>query len=194
MGLLTMVPVDEVMYTCQDFALVLPYAAMNDKQASTVVEGKPFVEASAQSAEQNGDAAQTLVEIFSEIRLLMGSRDRRGEGLKEEEILVLHLLKNRGTMIVGDIQRAMGVLPAQMSRTIRSLENRERSLIECTINARDKRKVDVELTVAGERALVKAIAKRVGKLEDVPAELLVNTSEALEKIIQVVREKAAARF
>jgi CRISPR system Cascade subunit CasE len=46
-------------------------------------------------------------------------------------------------MIVGDIQRLLGVLPAQMSRIIRSLENRDRPLIACHINPRDKRKVDV---------------------------------------------------
>jgi DNA-binding MarR family transcriptional regulator len=56
------------------------------------------------------------------------------------------------------------VLPAQMSRVIRSLENRERPLIQCRINSRDKRKIDVDLTANGEKTLVEYQGKRVGRI------------------------------
>jgi DNA-binding MarR family transcriptional regulator len=76
-------------------------------------------------------------------------------------------------MIVGDIQRLLGVLPAQMSRIIRSLEARDRPLIACRINPNDKRKIDVCLTAAGEKALadyreqrVRAIAELLRRLPD----------------------------
>jgi DNA-binding MarR family transcriptional regulator len=47
----------------------------------------------------------------------------------------------------------LGVLPAQMSRIIRSLEARDRPLIVCRINPADKRKINVTLTPAGLQAL-----------------------------------------
>src|SRR5258708_39758558 len=79
-------------------------------------------------------------------------RGRRRIGdLKETEFLTLSALQGQGSMIVGDIQRILGVLPAQMSRVIRSLEERDRPLISCHVNPRDKRKIDVSLTEDGEK-------------------------------------------
>ena len=110
------------------------------------------------------DIAQDLFEVFTRLGLsTLRGRKRLGD-LKEAEFLTLSLLHSNGTMIVGDIQKLLGVLPAQMSRIIRSLENRERPLIACNINARDKRKVDVGLTVAGEKALDEYQSARVSLL------------------------------
>jgi DNA-binding MarR family transcriptional regulator len=105
---------------------------------------------------------------------LVSPRHRRGSGdLKEIEFLTLSLLHQHGTLIVGDIQRQLGVLPAQMSRIIRSLEGRERPLIACRINPHDKRKIDVALTQAGlvafqayQAARIGSIARLVGKLPE----------------------------
>ncbi len=69
-------------------------------------------------------------------------------------------------MIVGDIQRLLGVLPAQMSRVIRSLEARDRPLIVCRINPHDKRKIDVCLTAAGDKALTEYREYRVRAIAD----------------------------
>jgi DNA-binding MarR family transcriptional regulator len=110
------------------------------------------------------DIAQDLFEVFTRLGLSALRGRRRLGDLKEAEFLTLSLLHTNGTMIVGDIQKLLGVLPAQMSRIIRSLENRERPLIVCNINARDKRKVDVGLTVAGEKALDEYQSARVGML------------------------------
>jgi DNA-binding MarR family transcriptional regulator len=101
-------------------------------------------------------------------------RGRRSSGdLKDIEFLALTILNSHGTMIVGDIQRLLGVLPAQMSRIIRSLEARDRPLIACRINPHDKRKIDVCLTAAGEKALadyreqrVRAIAELLRRLPE----------------------------
>ena len=110
------------------------------------------------------DIAQDLFEVVTQICLSTLRGRRRSGDLKEVEFLTLSILHAQGTMIVGDIQRLLGVLPAQMSRIIRALENRERPLIQCRINARDKRKIDVVLTGAGEKALLDYQDARVGRI------------------------------
>ena len=110
------------------------------------------------------DIAQDLFDIFTRLGLSTLRGRRRAGDLKEVEFLTLSLLQAHGTMIVGDIQRLLGVLPAQMSRIVRALESRERPLIQCRINARDKRKIDVELTANGEKALMDYQDKRVGRI------------------------------
>ena len=89
-------------------------------------------------------------------------------------------------MIVGDIQRVLAVLPAQMSRIIRALEARERPLITCRINSQDKRKIDVALTPAGDRALAEYREYRIrGILEllhKLPDEDLGDLDSLLEKL------------
>src|SRR3954453_18189150 len=95
------------------------------------------------------DLAHDLFQLVTHICLSTLRGRRRGGDLKEVEFLTLSLLQSHGTMIGGDIQRLLSILPAQMSRVIRSLENRERPLIECRINPRDKRKINVCLTPHG---------------------------------------------
>ena len=99
------------------------------------------------------EIAQDLFEVVTQIGLSTLRGRRRVADLKEVEFLTLSILQNRDCMIVGDIQRFLGVLPAQMSRIIRALEDRDQSLITCRINSRDKRKIDVCLTPSGEKAL-----------------------------------------
>src|SRR5438552_11441713 len=75
------------------------------------------------------ETARDLFEVVTQLGLTTLRGRRRASDLKEVEFLALAILHGRGTMIVGDIQRLLGVLPAQMSRIIRSLENRERPMI-----------------------------------------------------------------
>ncbi|MBM4071318.1 MAG: MarR family transcriptional regulator [Planctomycetes bacterium] len=112
------------------------------------------------------DLAQDLFEVVTQICLSTLRGRRRGGGLKEVEFLTLSTLHAQGTMIVGEIQRILGVLPAQMSRVIRSLEARDRPLIQCRINSRDKRKIAVVLTHAGEKALLDYQGARIGGIVD----------------------------
>ena len=95
------------------------------------------------------DVAHDLFEIVTHLCIATPRGRRRTSDLKEVEFLTLAILHDRGTAIVGDIQRMLGILPAQMSRVIRSLENRPEPLIACRINPRDKRKIDVCLTESG---------------------------------------------
>jgi DNA-binding MarR family transcriptional regulator len=119
------------------------------------------------------EVAQSLFAVITQFCLVSPRGRRRTGDLKEVEFLTLALLNQHPSMIVGEIQRLLGVLPAQMSRIIRSLEARERPLIACRINPQDKRKIDVCLTTAGEKALqdyrgprIHGIADLLGKLND----------------------------
>jgi DNA-binding MarR family transcriptional regulator len=119
------------------------------------------------------ELAENLFDLVTRFSLLV-PRSRRGSGeLKEVEFLTLSLLHQHEPRIVGDIQRQLGVLPAQMSRIIRALETRERSLILCRINPHDKRKIDVTLTPEGvaafqehQNARVRAILKLLDNLTE----------------------------
>ena len=73
--------------------------------------------------------------------------------LTETEFLALDSLARSEPLTVGQLQKSLRVLPAQMSRVIRSLESKiDKPLVRCQINARDKRRVDVYLTERGRRA------------------------------------------
>ena len=89
------------------------------------------------------EIAQDLFGVITQLGLAVARGRRRLGDLKEAEFLTLAILRERGTMIVGDIQRLLGVLPAQMSRIIRALEDRDQPLIGCRINPQDKRKINV---------------------------------------------------
>ena len=132
------------------------------------------------------DLAHELFAVVTQICLsTLRGRRRPGE-LKEVEFLSLALLQANGTMIVGDLQRVLGVLPAQMSRVIRSLENCERPLITCQINSRDKRKIDVALTPFGEKTLLDFQDSRIGpisrRLEQLSEEDREDLLRALNKL------------
>src|SRR5262245_49040876 len=110
------------------------------------------------------EVARALFNLTTQVTLASHPGRRRAGDLKELEYLTLAVLSERGTMIVGAIQRLLGVLPAQMSRIIRALENREHPLITCGINPRDKRKIDVTLTPTGDQARAEHQAARVQRV------------------------------
>jgi DNA-binding MarR family transcriptional regulator len=117
------------------------------------------------TGERLDDIAHELFHLVTQICLSTLRGRRRGAGeLKEVEFLTLSLLSSNGIMTVGEIQKLLGILPAQMSRVIRALENRDRPLIQCRINPRDKRKIDVGLTAHGEKLLHDYQGKRVGRI------------------------------
>jgi DNA-binding MarR family transcriptional regulator len=106
-------------------------------------------------------AGDSLLQMAEEIFSLtvMGWRERvasKGQGsaeLSESQYLAVDaLMRSPGTLTVGEIQRAIGVMPAQMSRIMRSLETGfDKSLVRCELNQTDKRKIDVKLTAEGKR-------------------------------------------
>jgi DNA-binding MarR family transcriptional regulator len=67
--------------------------------------------------------------------------------LTESEFLALDYLADTGTATVGEVQKHIKVLPAQMSRLVRRLQ--EADLVSSEINRQDRRKIDVTITQAG---------------------------------------------
>jgi DNA-binding MarR family transcriptional regulator len=73
---------------------------------------------------------------------------------------------------VGDLQRGIHVVPAQMSRLIRSLENDfDSPLIRCELNREDKRKIDVHITEAGRTAYLDFVKSRISRTLDILRQL-----------------------
>jgi DNA-binding MarR family transcriptional regulator len=134
------------------------------------------------------DLAQELFEVVTHICLSTLRGRRRSGDLKEVEFLTLSLLHSHGTMIVGDIQRLLGILPAQMSRIIRSLENRDPPYIECRINPRDKRKIDVVLTAEGDKALLDYQEIRIGRLVERLQHLGDDDHEDIVRVLHKLQE------
>ena len=64
-------------------------------------------------------------EIFDLYRLIAAARSRRPSGpddLSETEFITLDLLAKAESMTIGEVQKLIGVVPAQMSRIVRSWE------------------------------------------------------------------------
>ena len=129
------------------------------------------------------DTGRDLFDVITQLGLAAVRGRRRNGDLKEIEFLTLSILQDHGTMIVGEIQRQLGILPAQMSRIIRSLEARERPLISCRINPRDKRKVDVCMTAAGEKALMEYQDVRISRIVELLRELPEEDHEDLNRLV-----------
>lgn len=138
--------------------------------------------------------AQEVFDLVRQLTLSAPRGRRRPGDLKEGEFLTLSMLGERGTLIVGTIQRELGVLPAQMSRIIRSLESRDQPLVSCRINPLDKRKVDVSLTQAGERTLGEYRRHRVARILDILGDLDEEDrdrfAEIMDRIRDIMRHKA----
>ena len=104
--------------------------------------------------------AEMAAEIFELSNLGSVARARArpggsGEELQvtETEFLALDALVKSSPLTVGEIQKRVGVLPAQMSRVIRSLESKaDAPLVECSIHPKDRRKINVAITEPGKAA------------------------------------------
>lgn len=92
--------------------------------------------------------------------------------LSESQFLTLDFLQHQSPATVGEIQRAINVLPAQMSRIIRSLEaNFDKPLICRELNQQDKRKIDVTVTPEGFRVYHDFRNNKLAKTQDILAHL-----------------------
>ena len=134
------------------------------------------------------ELAQRLCDVVVRSRLSAPRARRRSGDLKEIEFLTLSVLRHRDTLIVGDIQRLLGVLPAQMSRVIRALENRERPLIACRINPNDKRKIDVAITPAGAKAHHDYQTARIHQVGRLLGRLGEDDLEDLNRLVEKFRD------
>src|SRR5260370_36775178 len=89
------------------------------------------------------ELAEELFDVLTRLGF-GGARGRRRDGaLKDLEFRTLALLQRRKTMTVGDIQRRLGVPPAQMARGPPALGGPEGPFVHCRIHPRAKRKIHV---------------------------------------------------
>ena len=96
-------------------------------------------------------------DIFELIKVASTARARARSGnpeeLTEAEFLTLDVLTQQESLSVGEIQERVGVLPAQMSRIIRSLENKSGDVfVSCSINPQDRRRINVTIAPKGRNA------------------------------------------
>jgi DNA-binding MarR family transcriptional regulator len=107
-----------------------------------------------------------------------------GYDLSESEFLALDALEAVSSLSVGELRKHVGVLPAQMSRVIKALEQRyDEKLVLCAINPCDKRKIDVSITPTGRRAVD---AYRRAKIAAMIASLSVISDRDLAAFIQIL--------
>lgn len=144
---------------------------------------------------QQAQQLQEFVNEIFEISKDIWAAQTRAKGkdhteLTETEFLALDILvKSEATLSVGDIQRQIGVLPAQMSRIIRSLESKsETPLVSCRINPEDKRKIDVELTASGRKAHQSYRQAKLGSTEKMLLALSERDREDLMRVLRLIRQ------
>lgn len=135
---------------------------------------------------------QMAEEIFA--LTVMGWRERlskqHADELSESQYLTIETLVHApGTLTVGEIQRAIGVLPAQMSRIIRSLESGfDKPLIKCELNQHDKRKIDVHLLPEGRKNYDEFRQTRLSKTVQVLKGLKDSDRQEFVRICGLIRE------
>jgi DNA-binding MarR family transcriptional regulator len=139
------------------------------------------------------ELAQNLFDVVTQFCLAVPRGRRRAGDLKEVEFLTLSILHHHDMLIVGEIQRLLGVLPAQMSRIIRALETRERPLIACRINPQDKRKIDVALTPAGVAAFQEYQTVRVRTIAGLLDNLNDEDREDMQRLLDKLQDAVSAR-
>jgi len=107
-----------------------------------------------------------------------------GYDLSESEFLALAALEHVASLSVGELRQHVGVLPAQMSRVIKALEQRyDEKLVLCAINPQDKRKIDVSITPTGRRAVA---AYRRSKITAMTQSLRSLSDGDLAAFVQIV--------
>jgi DNA-binding MarR family transcriptional regulator len=134
------------------------------------------------------ELAQHLFDLVTHFCLIAPRGRRRRGSLKEVEFLTLSLLHHHKTLIVGDIQRQLGILPAQMSRIIRSLETRDPPLIVCRINPHDKRKIDVALTPEGMAAFQDYQSAQLGGISNLLSKLSEEDLDDLQRLLNKLHD------
>lgn len=131
-------------------------------------------------------------EIFDLYLLVAAARSRRPAGpddLSETEFLTLDVLAREQPLTVGDVQKRIGVLPAQMSRIVRALEEEGgRGYVDCKINPQDRRRIDVSLTQAGRDAHERYRAVRLGSITHILSVLGLDDRAHFMRILGQIHE------
>lgn len=143
--------------------------------------------------EADENITEMALEIFGLTKMSWLSRQhsklKSAVDLSETEFLTLDMLLLRQPQSVGEIQKQIGVLPAQMSRIVRALETKlDQPLIRSEINPNDKRKVDITLTEAGTEVHDAYQMARVRQTMRIVAELTPKDRDEFIRILRLIRE------
>lgn len=143
-----------------------------------------------QQAEQLRAFAEEVFALSKEVWAQQNRGGREPTEITETEFLTLDILSRATeTPTVGDIQRQLGVLPAQMSRIIRSLEAKpDGPLVRCEINKSDKRKIDVSLTDEGVRVYQAYRQMKLASTQQLLMGLSDQDRQEFMRILRLIRE------
>jgi DNA-binding MarR family transcriptional regulator len=115
--------------------------------------------------------------------------------LTEPEFVALDTLIKEGTCTVGQLQKVLDVQPAQMSRIIRSLESKGAApLVQCQLNPKDKRRIDVTITRLGQRAHQEYRSRRLQANKDLMKDLRDDEKAEVAKLLRRFDEIMSARL
>ncbi len=115
--------------------------------------------------------------------------------LNEAEYAALDALSENKEITVGQLQRILDVRSAQMSRIIRSLENKSGAkLVECSLNPNDKRKINVKMTETGKKAYNEYRNRRISANFELIMDLDPQERENLGKLLESYRKAIAKRL
>lgn len=145
-----------------------------------------------EQARQLREFAAEIFELSKDVWTAQSrSKGKDSAEITETEFLTLDLLRKSQPLTVGEIQRHIGVLPAQMSRVIRALESKgDQPLISCKINPDDKRRIDVALTPAGVEAHEAYRQVKLGSVQKLLLSLTDRDREEFMRILRLIRDKA----
>jgi DNA-binding MarR family transcriptional regulator len=152
-----------------------------------------------ESRKQLEELAEEIFEL-STLSSMARVRGRSGEAapdmqISETEFLALDAIAKAGTVTVGEIQKAIGVLPAQMSRIIRSLETKgSGGFVRRAINRLDKRKVDISLSKLGESAHHAYRDARLTMAVEILSNLNQDDRDTFMRILRYMRTLVAKRL
>lgn len=144
-----------------------------------------------QQAQQLQEFADEVFELSKRTWAAQTQAKAKGHPeISETEFLALDILARADRSLnVGEIQREIGVLPAQMSRILRSLERKGgKPLIECRLNPEDRRKIDVVLTPNGRDAHQAYRQLKLGSIQRMLSSLEENDRIELMRILRIIRE------
>lgn len=136
-------------------------------------------------------------EVFELSQIIASARSRRQEGgldLSETEFLALDVLAKEEPLTIGEVQKRVGVVPAQMSRVVRSLERQGgRGYVDCRINPKDRRCVDLWLTDEGHAAHTAYRSTRLASLLQILTVLKPEDRPEFMRMLGVIRTAFANR-
>ena len=141
------------------------------------------------------DMAQEIFDLYLLVAIARSRRSSGSEDISEAEFLALDVLSKEQALTIGEVQKRIGVLPAQMSRIVRAMETQGgRGFVECKINPDDRRRIDISLTPLGEKSHESYRAARLESMLHTLAVLSLDDRRDFMRMLREIREAFANRL